>query len=82
MTRALSAGQAGRCESATTTRCRCRCAGAFHGARRVTADEVATLGPNDPHRPGAPDLRAVQLTLPPAFVPTPARIYGAAPRTR
>ena len=60
--RQLSQTQANRCENATTPRCRCRCGGAFHGAARVTKDELGLLARDDPHRAvGVKD--PVQLTL-------------------
>jgi hypothetical protein len=61
--RELSKSQANACEHATNKRCRCRCGGAFHGAGRVTVDELSLLAPDDPHRPAA--VRdPVQPTLP------------------
>jgi hypothetical protein len=51
--RELSRSQANACEHATNKRCRCRCRGAFHGAGRVTVDELSLLAPDDPHRPAA-----------------------------
>jgi len=51
--RELSRSQANACEHATNKRCRCRCGGAFHGAGRVTEDELSLLARDDPHRPAS-----------------------------
>jgi len=59
--RQLSARQAAACETATSKRCKCRCGGAYHGAARVTEDELGLLATDDPHRAGAP--APVQLTI-------------------
>ena len=62
--RELSKSQANACEHATNKRCRCRCGGAFHGAGRVTEDELSLLAPDDPHRPASvrdPEQAALDL---------------------
>lgn len=52
--RPLSESQARRCETAKGGRCRCRCAGAFHGAARISPDDprqaLEDLAADDPHR--------------------------------
>ncbi len=59
--RALSVGQATRCEEATKPRCECRCGGKLHGARRTL--NVRELPDGDPHKPakeeeGTPETTA------------------------
>lgn len=66
--RALSATAAGKCEHATSTRCRCRCGGAYHGAGRYDADDLEAaylLDEGDPHLPRIPNGVGAQLRLRP-----------------